>query len=160
RRPDLPKLPDGKWARSGIDYFILAKLHAAGLRPSKEADPTTLIRRLTLDLTGLPPTPGDVDAFLADSSPNAYAKLVDRLLASPHFGERVALDWLDAARFADTHGYHIDSGRDMTRWREWVINAFNANKPFDLFTIEQLAGDMLPNVTLEQKIASGFNRNH
>src|SRR5205085_12617524 len=120
----------------------------------------TWIRRATLDLTGLPPTPKEVDAFLADASPDAYERVVDRLLANPHYGERMALDWLDAARFADTHGYHIDAGRDMTRWREWVIDAFNANLPFDQFTIWQIAGDLLPNATLEQKIASGFNRNH
>jgi hypothetical protein len=120
----------------------------------------TLIRRLTLDLTGLPPTLDEIDDFLKDTSPDAYEKVVDRLLSSVHFGERMALDWLDASRFADTHGYHIDSGRDMTLWREWVINSFNHNLPFDRFTIEQLAGDLLPNATIEQKIASGFNRNH
>jgi hypothetical protein len=120
----------------------------------------TLIRRLSLDLLGLPPTPAEVDAFVADKSPDAYEKLVDRLFASPHYGERVALDWLDAARFADTHGYHIDAGRDMTRWRDYVIDSFNANLPFDRFTVEQLAGDLLPSATPTQKIASGFNRNH
>jgi mono/diheme cytochrome c family protein len=160
RRPNLPQLNNADWTQNGIDYFVLAKLRANGLKPSPEADRTTLIRRLTLDLTGLPPTPAEVDAFVADESPRAYEKLVDRVLASPHFGERLALDWLDAARFADTHGYHIDAGRDMSKWREWIINAFNQNKPFDQFTIEQLAGDLLPNATLEQKIASGFNRNH
>src|SRR5205823_1409571 len=112
------------------------------------------------DLTGLPPTPAEVDAFLADSAPDAYEKVVDRLLSSPHFGERMALDWLDAARYADTHGYHIDSGRDMTRWREWVIDAFNTNLPYDRFIVEQLAGDLLPGATMQQKVASGFNRNH
>ena len=115
---------------------------------------------LSFDLTGLPPTPAEVDAFLLDNSPDAYEKVVDRLLASPHYGERMALDWLDAARFADTNGYHIDNGRDMTRWREWVIDAFNSNLPFDQFTVEQLAGDLLEGATIEQKIASGFNRNH
>src|SRR5262249_53606080 len=146
--------------RKPIDQFVLTKLHAAGLEPSAEADPVTLVRRVTLDLTGLPPTPAEVDAYLADTRPDRYERLVDRLFASPRYGERMALDWLDAARFADTHGYHIDSARDMTRWREWVIRAFNANKPFDEFTVEQLAGDLLPNATLDQKIASGFNRNH
>jgi mono/diheme cytochrome c family protein len=160
RRPTLPKLDDADWAHNGIDRFVLARLRTSGLKPSPEADRPTLLRRLTLDLTGLPPTPSEVDAFLADAGSDAYEKQVDRLLSSPHFGERMALDWLDAARFADTHGYHIDSGRDMTKWREWVIAAFNQNKPFDQFTIEQLAGDLLPNATLGQKIASGFNRNH
>src|SRR5205823_5854351 len=133
---------------------------AEHLSPSREADPTTLLRRVTLDLTGLPPTPAEVDAYLADARPDRYDRLVNRLQASPRYGERMALDWLDAARFADTHGYHIDSARDMTRWREWVIRAFNTNKRFDEFTIEQLAGDLLPNATLDQKLASGFNRNH
>ena len=160
RRPERPALKNGAWARNAIDEFILAGLEAAGLSPSPEADKITLIRRATLDLTGLPPTPGEVDAFLADNRPDAYERLIERLLESPHHGERLAVDWLDAARYADTHGYHIDSGRDMTRWRDWVIESFNANKPFDQFTIEQLAGDLLPEATLEQKIASGFNRNH
>ena len=158
--PPLPKVHRSSWPKNQIDYFILARLEEEGLKPSKEADKLTLIRRVTLDLTGLPPTLAEVDAFVRDKSPNAYEKVVDRLLHSPHYGERMALEWLDAARFADTHGYHIDSGRDMTRWRQWVIDAFNDNKPFDKFTIEQLAGDLLPNATQEQKIASGFNRNH
>src|SRR5213079_3584451 len=114
----------------------------------------------TFDLTGLPPAPADVDAFLADRSPNAYEKVVDRLLQSPHYGERMAMQWLDLARYADTHGYHIDSMRQMWHWRDWVINAYNRNMPYDEFTIEQLAGDLLPNATLDQKIATGFNRNH
>ena len=144
-----------------IDNFIAERLHSAGLPMSLEADKATLIRRVTLDLTGLPPTPAEVDAYLADNSPGAYDRVVDRLLASPHYGERMALDWLDAARYADTHGYHIDSGRDMWRWREWVIDAFNSNKPFDQFTIEQLAGDLLPNATPWNKSSpAGFNRNH
>ncbi|MGE3311043.1 MAG: PSD1 and planctomycete cytochrome C domain-containing protein [Limisphaerales bacterium] len=143
-----------------IDAFIADRLRQAGLQPAPEADRTTLVRRATLDLTGLPPSPEEVDAFLADSSPKAYEHLVDRLLESPRYGERMAVDWLDAARYADTHGYHLDSGRDMTAWRDWVIRAFNDNKPFDEFTVEQLAGDLLPDATLDQKIASGFNRNH
>jgi hypothetical protein len=159
-RPRLPKDENASWARNPIDNFMLARLGAEGLKPSPEADKATLIRRVTLDLTGLPPTPKEVDDFLADQSPDAYEKLVDRLLADPHYGERMALDWLDAARFADTHGYHIDAGRDMTHWRDWVIKAFNQNKPFDQFTIEQLAGDLLPNATPDQKVASGFNRNN
>ncbi len=174
QRPAQPRVKTEGWARNGIDYFILARLEKEGLKPAPEADPVTLIRRLTLDLTGLPPTPAEVDDFHRDCAANAKRqaipaagipqaaidKLVDRLLASPHFGERMAVDWLDAARFADTHGYHIDAGRDMTRWRDWVIAAFNNNLPFDQFTVEQLAGDLLPNATHSQKIASGFNRNH
>jgi hypothetical protein len=160
KRPALPKVKAASWTRNPIDDFILSRLEAEGLSPSLEADRPTLIRRLSLDLTGLPPTLAEVDAFLADHRADAYETVVDRLLNSPRFGERMALDWLDAARYADTHGFHIDSGRDMTRWREWVINAFNKNLPFDCFTIEQLAGDLLPDATLDQKIASGFNRNH
>jgi hypothetical protein len=159
-RPALPAVRDRAWPRNPIDHFILARLEREGLRPSPEADRARLLRRVTLDLTGLPPTPAEVDALLADQSPDAYERAVDRLLKSPHYGERLAVDWLDAARFADTHGYHIDSGRDMTRWREWVIDAFNRNLPFDQFTVEQLAGDLLPAATLSQKVASGFNRNH
>jgi mono/diheme cytochrome c family protein len=160
-RPAVPEIRNPKSEiRNEIDRFILARLEKEGLKPSPEADRVTLIRRVTLDLSGLPPTPREVDDFLRDTSPNAYERVVDRLLASPHYGERMALEWLDAARFADTHGYHIDSGRDMTRWREWVIDAFNANMPFDRFTIEQIAGDLLPNATLAQKIGSGFHRNH
>ncbi len=160
KRLPTPTVKDSKWPRGPIDAFLLARMEAEGLKPSPEASKETLIRRVTLDLTGLPPTPTEVDAFLKDSSPDAYEKLVDRLLASPRYGERMALDWLDAARYADTHGYHIDSGRDMTRWREWVIDAYNRNLPFDTFTVEQLAGDLLPNPTVEQKVASGFNRNN
>ena len=158
-RPALPSMADEKWPRNSIDRFVLGRLEADGLKPSPEADKSTLIRRVTLDLIGLPPTPKEVDDFVADKSPDAYETLVDRLLANPHYGERMALDWLDAARFADTHGYHIDAGRDMTHWRDWVIKAFNENKPFDQFTVEQLAGDLLPHATIDQKIASGFNRN-
>lgn len=159
-RPPVPEVKERDWVRNPIDAFVLAYLNVNGLSHAPEADRATLIRRLTLDLTGLPPTLEEVDAFLDDESPDAYEKVVDRLLASPHYGERMALDWLDAARFADTNGYHIDNGRDMTAWRDWVINAYNTNKPFDQFTIEQLAGDLLPNATLENKIASGFNRNN
>lgn len=159
-RPALPVVKNSAWPRNGIDRFILARLEAAGLNPSPEADRTTLIRRVTLDLTGLPPTPQEVDEFLADNQPNAYERLVDRLMTTSQYAERLTVDWLDAARFADTNGYHIDNGRDMSRWREWVINAFAKNMPYDQFTVEQLAGDLLPNATLSQKIASGFNRNH
>jgi hypothetical protein len=160
KRPDAPAVSNPGWVRNPIDAFVMAKLDKEGLKPSPEADRATLLRRVSFDLTGLPPTPADVDAFLADKSPDAYEKLVDRLLASPRYGERMAMQWLDFARYADTHGYHIDSHRDMWPWRDWLIRAFNANKPFDQFTIEMLAGDLLPNATQEQKIATGFNRNH
>src|SRR5437867_1904571 len=158
-RPSLPAVKNARWVRNEIDAFILARLEKEGLSPSREADKVTLIRRLTFDLTGLPPTIEEVDAFLADKSPDAYEKVVDRLLNSSAFGERMGQFWLDLARYADTNGYHIDNHRDMWKWREWVINAFNRNMPFDQFTIEQLAGDLLPQATLEQKVASGFNRN-
>ncbi|HSU66000.1 MAG TPA: DUF1549 and DUF1553 domain-containing protein, partial [Tepidisphaeraceae bacterium] len=149
-----------KWVRNPIDRFVLSRLDNEKLKPSPEADKTTLCRRLYLDLLGLPPTPADVDSFVNDSRPDAYERLVDKLLANPHYGERMALDWLDAARYADTHGYHIDSGRDMTAWREWVIDAFNHDLPYDQFTLKQLAGDLLPQSTIEDKIASGFCRNN
>lgn len=149
-----------RWVQTPVDRFILAELEQRKLRPSREADRSTLIRRLALDLTGLPPTPAEVEAFLADPSPRAYENLVDRLLASPRYGERMAQDWLDASRFADSNGYQVDRDREMWAWREWVIQAFNRNLPFDQFTVEQLAGDLLPNPTLDQRIATGFNRNH
>jgi uncharacterized protein DUF1553/uncharacterized protein DUF1549/concanavalin A-like lectin/glucanase superfamily protein len=160
KRPATPEIKDKAWPRNPIDYFTLARLEAEGLKPSAEADKATLLRRVSLDLTGLPPTPAEVDSFLADHSPDAYEKKVDQLLKSPHYGERMAMQWLDLARYADTHGFHIDSLREMWPWRDWVIGAFNRNMAFDEFTIEQLAGDLLPNATLEQKIASGFNRNN
>ena len=160
RRLELPTVASKGWVKNPIDAFVLARLEKEGLKPAPEADRATLIRRVSLDLTGLPPTPAEVDAFLADKSPDAYEKVVDRLLASPRYGEKMALHWLDLARYADTHGYHIDSHRDMWPWRDWVIKSFNENKRFDQYTIEQLAGDLLPNATAEQKIASGFNRNH
>jgi Protein of unknown function (DUF1553)/Protein of unknown function (DUF1549)/Concanavalin A-like lectin/glucanases superfamily/Planctomycete cytochrome C len=160
KRPEIPKVANAAWVRNPIDSFILARLQKEGLKPQPEADKTTLIRRVYLDLTGLPPTPADVDAFLVDKSAGAYEKVVEKLLASPHYGERMAMVWLDLARYADTHGYHIDSHRDMWPWRDWVIRAFNENKRFDQFTIEQLAGDLLPEATQDQKIATGFNRNH
>jgi hypothetical protein len=160
KRPEIPKVANAAWVRNPIDSFILARLGKEGLKPQPEADKTTLLRRVYLDLTGLPPTPADVDAFLADKSAGAYEKVVDKLLASPRYGERIAMVWLDLARYADTHGYHIDSHRDMWVWRDWLIRAFNENKRFDQFTIEQLAGDLLPDATQDQKIATGFNRNH
>jgi hypothetical protein len=159
-RPPLPAVNNSEWLRNAIDAFILARLESEGLAPSPEAERTTLLRRVTLDLTGLPPTPAEVDAFLADDSPDAYDKVVDRLLSSPRYGERLAVRWLDAARYADTSGYQSDGERQMWRWRDWVIDAYNRNLPFDQFTVEQLAGDLLPGATLEQKIATGFNRNH
>ena len=143
-----------------IDSFVLARLENEGLGFSPEADKRTLLRRLSLDLTGLPPDPADVARFIDDESPRAYEEQVDRLLNSPHYGERMAMQWMDLARYADTHGFHIDGRRDMWHWRDWVIQAFNDNKPFDEFTVEQLAGDLLPEPTQQQKIATGFNRNH
>src|SRR5262245_54419983 len=159
-RPEPPAVTDARWVRTPIDRFILARLDQAGLKPSPETDRPTLIRRMSLDLTGLPPTPADVDAFVADNSPHAVERLADRLLTAPRYGERMAWRWLDAARYADTNGYQTDAGRDMWRWRDWVIEAYNRNHPFDQFTIEQLAGDLLPGATLDQRIATGFNRNH
>jgi hypothetical protein len=160
QRPTLPRVSQKEWVRNEIDTFVLSRLEEAGLRPSPEADRATLLRRLSFDLTGLPPTTAELDAFLTDTSPNAYEKVVDRLLASPRYGERMAFKWLDAARYADTNGYQIDGERFMWRWRDWVIDAFNRDMPFDQFTIEQLAGDLLPNPTMEQRIATAFNRNH
>ena len=148
------------WIRNPIDSFILARIEDAGLEPSSRADRETLIRRVTIDLSGLPPTQQELDEFLSDESPQAYERLVDRLLASPRYGERMAMQWLDAARYADTSGYQTDGVRYMWRWRDWVINALNRNQPFDQFTIEQLAGDLLPDPTPEQILATGFNRNH
>ncbi|MFN4872414.1 MAG: PSD1 and planctomycete cytochrome C domain-containing protein [Akkermansiaceae bacterium] len=156
----IPKVKNADWPRNPIDHFVLAKLEAKAIKPTPEADKETLIRRVTLDLTGLPPTLPEIEAFLADTSPDAYDKLVDRLLASPHYGERMAVDWLDAARYADTNGFQVDRDREIWGWRDWVIGAFNRNLPFDQFTIEQLAGDLLPNPTIEQRIATGFNRNN
>lgn len=156
-RPTPPGSPsDG----SPIDRFVRERLAKEGLAPAERADRAALLRRVTLDLTGLPPTPKEVDAFLADRSPQAYEKAVDRLLDSPRYGERMAIRWLDWSRYADTNGYQTDAERVMWRWRDWVIEAFNDNKPFDEFAIEQLAGDLLPEPTLDQLIATGFNRNH
>src|SRR5205085_8917723 len=158
QRPAVPKF--GATQMQPIDAFVRTRLEKEKLAPSPEASRETLLRRVTLDLTGLPPTLAELDAFLADKSVDAYEKVVDRLLQSPRYGERMALDWLDAARYADTNGYYTDSDRQAWPWRDWVIRAFNANLPFDEFTIEQLAGDLLPQATLDQRIATGFNRNH
>ena len=160
RKPVDEDVPSDQWNRNPVDRFVLAKLRSAGVEPSTPADRRTLLRRASLDLTGLPPTPGEVRDFLADDGPGTFERAVDRLLASPRFGERMAFRWLDAARYADTNGYQNDRPRDMWRWRDWVIEAFNANKPFSEFTIEQLAGDLLPDPSLDQLIATGFNRNH
>jgi len=160
QRPQPPEVKDKAWPKNAVDRFILARLEQDGLQPAPAAPKETLIRRVTLDLTGLPPTPEEIDAFLRDGSDNAYETLVDRLLKSPHYGERMAWEWLDAARYADTNGYQGDPTRSMWYWRDWVIDALNNNMPFDQFTIEQLAGDLLPNPTRSQLIATGFHRNH
>ena len=158
KRPTPPAVKNAAWARNPIDQFILAELEKRGLQPAPEADRRTIARRLSLDMIGLPPTPADVEAFVNDKSPDYYEKFVDKLMASPHWGEHRGRYWLDAARYADTHGIHFDNYREMWSYREWVINAFNKNLTFDKFTIDQLAGDLLPNRTLDQQVASGFNR--
>ncbi len=158
KRPALPPVKNQAWVRNPIDRFILAELEKKGLQPAPEADRRTLARRLSLDLIGLPPKPEDVEEFVNDPSANAYERLVEKILKSPHWGEHRGRYWLDAARYADTHGIHFDNFREMYSYRDWVINAFNRNQPFDQFTIEQLAGDLLPGATLDQKIATGFNR--
>ncbi|MFO0927485.1 MAG: PSD1 and planctomycete cytochrome C domain-containing protein [Gemmataceae bacterium] len=160
RRPPLPAVKERGWVRTPIDAFILARLEGRGLRPSSEASRETLIRRVSLDLTGLPPTLKEIDDFLADPASNAYERLVDRLLASPRYGERMAWDWLDAARYADSNGYQGDGERTMWPWRDWVVRAFNDNLPYDRFTVDQLAGDLLPKPTRDQILATAFNRNH
>jgi hypothetical protein len=157
-RPQPPTVKKTDWPRNDLDRFILARLEAKGLQPSAEANPETLLRRVTLDLTGLPPTPKEVDAFLKDREPGAYNRVVDRLLASPRYGEQMARYWLDVARYGDTHGLHLDNERSIWPYRDWVVSAFNNNLPFDQFTIWQLAGDLLPHPTREQMVASGFNR--
>lgn len=156
----LPQVRNESWTRHEIDHFVLKHLKDAGLAPSPEASKATLLRRLSLDLTGIPPSPEQVAAFVNDDSPKALDQLITRLFQSPRYGEHMAWQWLEAARYADTDGYQNDGPRDMWRWRDWVIEAYNANMPFDQFTIEQLAGDLLPNASLEQTIATGFNRNH
>ena len=165
RRPALPVVRNRTWPRNPIDHFVLARLETEILgrqrmKPSPEAPRETLIRRVTLDLTGLPPTPQEVAAARNDKSADWYERVVERLLASPHYGERMVWEWLDAARYADSNGYQGDGERTMWPWRDWAVNALNRNMPFDQFTIEQLAGDLLPNATLEQKLATAFCRNH
>jgi len=159
-RPSLPSVALKGWGVNPIDSFVLEQLEPDGLKPSPGADRPTLLRRVSLDLTGLPPSTAELANFLADKSPNAYEKVVDRLLSSPRYGERMAMDWLDEARYADSNGYQNDYERYQYRWRDWVIEAFNRNMPYDEFTIEQLAGDLLPNPTLDQVIATGFCRNN
>ncbi len=159
RRPTPPKVKNREWSRNPIDPFVLARLEKARLKPETEADRSALIRRVSLDLTGLPPTPAEVEAFINDRSPNAYEKVVDRLLASPRYGEHWARMWLDLARYADTQGYEKDGQRTIWRYRDWVIDAFNADMPYDRFTVEQLAGDLLPNPTPSQLLATAFHRN-
>ncbi len=157
-RSALPAVKNKKWVKNPIDNFILARLEQAGLQPAPEADKYTLARRVSLDLTGLPPTPQELENFVGDKAPDAYEKLVDRLLASPHYGEHRGRYWLDAARYADTHGLHFDNYREIWPYRDWVINAINKNEPFDQFTVEQIAGDLLPNPTQDQRVATGFHR--
>ncbi|MFM8578419.1 MAG: PSD1 and planctomycete cytochrome C domain-containing protein [Planctomycetaceae bacterium] len=163
-RPEPPPIVEGtphsNWPRNPIDRFILERLVEHGIAPSPEGDRATLIRRLHADLVGLPPSPAEVDAFVSDPSPDAYERLVDRLLASPHSGERMAIDWLDAARYADSNGFQQDGDTWQWIWRDWVVKALNDDMPFDRFSTEQLAGDLLPNATVEQRVATGFNRNH
>lgn len=160
QRPELPSVRKKEWVANPVDRFTLAKMEAYGLEPSEPASKETLIRRVTFDLTGLPPTVEEIDAFLQDNDPNAYEKLVDRLLESPHYGERMASEWLDVARYADSHGYQDDGLRNQWPWRDWVISSFNRNMPYDEFVVWQLGGDLLPNATSEQILATAFNRNH
>ena len=159
RRPPEPTVRQTDWLQNEIDRYVLAQLEAHGLTPSAEADRLTLARRVSLDLRGLPPSPDELAAFVSDESAESYEKYVDQMLASPHFGEKMTRIWMDLGRYGDTNGYHYDSTRQVWKWRDWVLAAYNDNMPFDQFTIEQLAGDLLPDATLAQRIASGFNRN-
>ncbi|MCA9014019.1 MAG: DUF1549 domain-containing protein, partial [Planctomycetaceae bacterium] len=160
KQPTVPQTANSSWPKNNIDHFVLARLERDGLKPAHEANRETLIRRVAFDLTGLPPTLKEIDQFLSDQSPDAYARMVDRYLNSPAYGEHMARYWLDLARYADSNGYQYDTEREQWVWRDWVINAYNQNKPFDQFTIEQLAGDLLPAATDQQRLATGFNRNH
>ena len=157
-RPAPPAVTNARWARNAVDRFVLARLDAAGLQPAPEADRRTLARRASLDITGLPPTPEMVDSLVNDKAPQAYERYLDRLFESRQWGEHRARYWLDAARYADTHGIHVDNYREMWPYRDWVIAAFNRNLPFDRFVTEQIAGDLLPNPTTEQLVATGFHR--
>ena len=159
RKPALPPVQQASWPRNPIDRFLLARMERENLHPAPEADPAILLRRVSLDLTGLPPDPSELSLFLADPTPAAYERAVDRLLASPRYGERMTFRWMEAARYGDTNGYQTDGARDMWRWRDWVIESFNRNLPWDRFITEQIAGDLLPSATLSQQIATGFNRN-
>src|SRR5262249_54721468 len=163
QRPAVPKVADRTWGKQPIDAFIYQRLEAEGLRPSRPASPEAWLRRVSLDLTGLPPSPAELSAFSKDAQAHgeaAYRAAAERLLPSPRYGERMALDWLAVARYADTHGFNNDSARSMWRGRDWVIDSFNQNKPYNRFITEQLAGDLLPRPTVEQRIATGFGRNH
>jgi hypothetical protein len=160
QRPAKPAVRDEAWARNDLDRHVLASLEAQGIKPQPEATRETLIRRVSLDLTGVPPTLAEVDAFVEDKAADAYERVVDRLLASPRYGERLATPWLDAARYADSHGFQQDDERSMWRWRDWVIDAYNADMPFDRFTLLQTAGDLLPDASPETVLATGFHRNH
>ena len=160
QRAQLPEVAAPQLVRNPIDRFVLKRLEDEGLTLAEQADRFTLIRRVTLDLTGLPPTVEDVRAFVADRSENAWERVIDRLLKSDRYGEHMARYWLDAARYADTNGYQYDLEREQWVWRDWVINAFNSNMPFDQFTVEQIAGDLLPNATDQQRLATAFHRNH
>src|SRR6185312_6507322 len=157
--PSLPKNQTSRWARNAIDQFVLSRLEKEHLRPAPDVDRVTFLRRLSLDLTGLPPTTADVDAFVADKSKDAYEKQIERLLASPHYGERWGRLWLDAARYADSDGFEKDKLRYVWFYRDWVINALNRDLPYDQFIIQQIAGDQLPNATQDQIVATGFLRN-
>jgi hypothetical protein len=163
KQPPVPQTADSSWVKQPIDALVDKRLETEHLKPSREASPATWLRRVSLDLTGLPPSPAELDSFSNDvkaRGEKAYVGAVDRLLASPRYGERMALDWLDVARYADTHGFNNDSSRSMWRWRDWVVQSFNRNMPYDRFLTDQLAGDMLPHPTLDERIATGFDRNH
>jgi len=160
KKPSIPKVKNKEWPKNEIDYFVLQQLEKKDLLPNDEADKERLLKRISFDLTGLPPTPGQTDAFLNDNSANAWEKAVDQLLQQSSYGERMAIPWLDVARYADSHGYQDDNYRTQWPWRDWVIHAFNNNMPYNQFITWQLAGDLLPNATKEQLLATGFNRNH
>lgn len=159
-KPALPKVKNEDWSKNEIDHFVLSKMEEHGLSPNEEADKERLLRRIALDITGLPPTPGMIDSFVNNKAPDAYEKMIDALLQRPAYGERMAIPWMDVARYADSHGYQDDNYRSQWPWRDWVIHAFNENLPYDQFVTWQLAGDLIPNATKEQILATGFNRNH